>query len=304
MSQDNLTDEESTYFIRNYPLTHPFIMAHYKKQRTIPVLAAPLSSFAVSCATISYFAFSLTFPEKRLVMDYVHDEYSNNGSGKPRYSGGIVDVVRKIYAEEGIAGVLGKKEAVAALIEMGATIGYFATIGNAVKSFTVPNSWLEFAIDTFLMNTVIHPILVVSFALHKRFDDKTKDNRGFIETSKKIYSESGVKGFYRGFGWSFLFHLEKVYKNGLAWVIRSGVEFFLDIEHENLDAETHFTLKHIEINLVKILYDVIMPFSSSLGRYVGDQGATYSNYFDCVKKTYQQEGLKGLYKGSWVAIFL
>ena len=278
--------------------------------QSIPFLTSNYTKLALNGSAFSYYAMLFLISEKRMVMDYVHEEYSNNGTGKPFYNGGIFDLLSKVYSEEGILGLLGKKEWLPSVFQIGASFIYGLTVREHIfQPLTSSNSLAirlgSSIVDNMLSSAVTHPIIVASLARHKRFDDMKKQ-RGFVETAVQIYSENGVKGLYRGYGWAMLQQAgTQVYKFGLSVAIRSVIESVIGNDYYFLDDETVDSLETIEELSTSVIFDATTsPFTLSLSRYIGDQGRTYSSYPDCVKKMYQQEGLKGFYKGSWLGCFL
>jgi len=124
--------------------------------------------------------------------------------------------------------------------------------------------------------------------------DKSKHYTGMLDAFKKIFKHEGVKGFYKGF------------TPGLFGVSHGAVQF-MAYEELKTSYNQHRRLP-IDAKLSSgeyLMFAAISKFFAAVTTYpyqvvrarLQDANCSYTSATDCIKQTFRNEGIGGMYKG-------
>jgi len=258
-----------------------------------------------------YYGLELFLSEKRLIMDY-------GTKDSPKYTGGLIDSISKIYQEEGLLGVLGRREWVPTLLSIASSASYYFLVGNRFvhplrtrQTSLLPKLLINIS-ESALVAAFTYPISTATLISFRRDDNEelTKKNKaGVFPVLAQTVEENGVvNGLFRGMYWWMIYNVaEQAVKQVASLAYEKAISSLigLDMGAYNVPYEQYDAYESIGDVIVDFVSTAVLsPLRFSITRYQGDQGRRYNSVMECMKRVHNEEGFKTFYKGTIIGMML
>lgn len=230
-------------------------------------------------------------------------EVNNGLNYDPKYKG-IINGISTIFKHEGITGLY--RGAIPSTIGAGTSWGLYFWFYTALKAFKqdgdvnsplTPGQHMIAATQAGALTIVLtNPIWVskTRLCLQSRAPSQVEQYSGMVDTLVKLYKAEGLQGWYRG-----IFP-------GLLGVSHGAIQFMAYEEMKN-SYNKHYDMPITsKLGVVEYLVfaavskfvavSITYPYQVVRAR-LQNQFYSYKGNVDCVKKTWQNEGWRGFYKG-------